>query len=347
MQIYDENGYVDIRKILGLNIPFTIVVGGRATGKTYTTLKTVIEDKITFMYMRRLQSQCDLINKQEFSPFKVLNADMHWHIGSMPISKYNAGFYNMILSGEEVGKYVAEGQPLGYSCALSTISNMRGFDASDVKLLIYDEFIHEKHERDLRNEGDAFLNAYETMNRNRELKGIAPIQMVCLANANDITNPVFESLKLIRIADKMQKGNSDRWTDDKRGIQLIMLHRSPISRKKSNTALYNLTDGSDFANMALDTDFNVDRQHVRPRPLSEFTPICSIGELCIYRHKSENRLYATTHLSGVFNKTYSLSETDRLHYQRIYRNHWDMYISGKIDFEDVLSEKMFIKYWDI
>ena len=78
MQIYDENGYVDIRKILGLNIPFTIVVGGRATGKTYTTLKTVIEDKISFMYMRRLQSQCDLINKQEFSPFKALNADMHW-----------------------------------------------------------------------------------------------------------------------------------------------------------------------------------------------------------------------------------------------------------------------------
>ncbi len=254
------------------------------------------------------------------------------------ISKYNSMFYEPL--GED-----SEGI-IGYTCALSTLSNMRGFDASDIQLLIYDEFIPEKHERLLKNEADALFNAYETMNRNRELKGVAPIQMVCLANANDITNPVFESLKLIRIADKMQKGNSDRWTDDKRGIQLIMLHRSPISKQKSETVLYNLTDGSEFANMALDNDFNVNRQHVRPRPLSEYVPICSIGELCIYRHKSENRLYATTHLSGIFNKKYSLSDTDRLHYQRIYRSHWDMYISGKIDFEDVLSEKLFIKYWE-
>ena len=223
---------------------------------------------------------------------------------------------------------------------------MRGFDASDIQLIIYDEFIPEKHERLLKNEADALWNAYETMNRNREIKGCAPIQLLCLANANDITNPVFESLKLIRIADRMQRGNSDRWTDDKRGIQLIMLHRSPISRQKAGTVLYKLTSGSDFEAMALDNDFNINTQHVRPRPLNEFIPVCSIGELCLYRHKSENRLYASTHVSGVFNKKYSFSDTDRLHYQRLYRSHWDMYVSGKVDFEDVLSEKLFLKYWE-
>ena len=228
---------------------------------------------------------------------------------------------------------------------MSTLSNMRGFDASDIQLLIYDEFIPEKHERLLKNEADALFNAYETMNRNREIKGISPIQMICLANANDIANPVFESLNLVRIADRMQKGNSDRWTDDRRGLQLIMLHRSPISKKKSGTVLYNLTEGSDFSNMALDNDFNVNRQHVRPRPLAEYMPICSIGELCLYRHKSEPRLYASTHLAGVFNRKFSVSDTDKLHYQRIYRTHWDMYISGKVDFEDVLSESLFLKYW--
>ena len=301
MRIYDSSGYVNVRGILDEGYPFNFLVGGRGTGKTYTTLKVAKEDGRRFMLMRRTQSQADLISKPEFSVFKPLNEDLGWNVMVKSISKYNSMFYEPGGDAEEML------HPIGYTCALSTLSNM---------------------------------------NRNRELKGIAPIQMVCLANANDITNPVFESLKLIRIADKMQKGNSDRWTDDKRGIQLIMLHRSPISRKKSDTVLYNLTDGSEFANMALDNDFNVDRQHVRPRPLSEFTPICSIGELCIYRHKSENRLYATTHLSGIFNKKFSLSDTDRLHYQRIYRSHWDMYIGGKIDFEDVLSEKMFIKYWD-
>ena len=337
MKIFDTNGYVNVRGILEEGYPFNFLIGGRGTGKTYTTLKVAREDRKKFMLMRRTQSQADLISKPEFSVFKPLNMDLGWNIQVHRISKYNSAFYE--LDGELETE-------IGYTCALSTISNMRGFDASDIELLIYDEFIPEKHERLLKNEADALFNAYETMNRNREIKGIAPIQMVCLANANDITNPVFESLNLIRIADRMQKGNSDRWTDDKRGLQLIMLHRSPISKKKSNTVLYNLTEGSEFASMALDNDFNVDRQHIRPRPLSEYTPVCSVGELCIYRHKSENRLYCSTHLSGVFNRKFSLSDTDRLHYQRIFRSHWDMYIGSKIDFEDVLSEKLFIKYWD-
>ena len=340
MKIYDSNGYVNVRGILDEGYPFNFLVGGRGTGKTYTTLKVAKEDSRMFMLMRRTQSQADLISKPEFSVFKPLNEDLGWNVMVKSVSKYNSMFY------EPCGDAEKTPHPIGYTCALSTLSNMRGFDASDIQLLIYDEFIPEKHERLLKNEADAIFNAYETMNRNRELKGIEPIQMVCLANANDITNPVFESLKLIRIADKMQKGNTDRWTDDSRGIQLIMLHRSPISRRKSSTVLYNLTEGTEFSNMSIDNDFNVDRQHVRPRPLSEYTPVCSIGELCIYRHKAESRLYASTHLSGVFNRNYSLTDTDRLHYQRLFHSHWDMYISGKIDFEDVLSEKLFIKYWD-
>ena len=341
MKIYDTNGYVNVRGILDEGYPFNFLVGGRGTGKTYTTLKVAREDKRMFMLMRRTQSQADLISKPEFSVFKPLNTDLGWNVQVKPISKYNSMFYELGMDAEKTP------HPIGYTCALSTISNMRGFDASDIQLFIYDEFIPEKHERLLKNEADAVFNAYETMNRNRELKGIAPIQMICLANANDITNPIFESLNLIRIADKMQKGNNDRWTDDTRGIQLIMLHRSPISRKKAQTVLYNLTDGTDFSNMALDNDFNIDRQHIRPRPLAEYIPICSIGELCIYRHKSENKIYASTHKAGVFNRKFSMSESDKLHYQRIYRSHWDMYISNKMDFEDVLSEKLFIKYWDI
>ena len=337
MKIYDGNGYVNIEGILSEGYPFNFCVGGRGTGKTYSALKTAKEKNELFMLMRRTQSQADLISKPEFSVFKPLNVDLGWNVEVKRISKYNSMFYTQ--DAEE------NMHPVGYTCALSTLSNMRGFDASDIQLLIYDEFIPEKHERLLKNEADALFNAYETMNRNREIKGIAPIQLLALANANDITNPVFESLNLIRIADKMQKGNSDRWTDDKRGIQLIMLHRSPISRKKAGTALYNLTEGTDFSAMALDNDFQVNRQHVRPRPLNEYQPVCSIGELCIYRHKSENNLYCTTHLTGVFNRKYSVSDTDRIHYQRVYRSHWDMYISGRIFFEDVLSESLFLRYW--
>jgi hypothetical protein len=165
-------------------------------------IETVIEDEIKFIYMRRTQSQADLINKPEFSPFKSLNNDFGWKIGTDSISKYNAGFYQQIESDDRL---VCTGAPLGFTAALSTISNIRGFDASDVELQIYDEFIPEKHERPIKNEGAAFLNAYETINRNRELKGRKPLQCICLANANDLANPIFMELRLVRKAEQMRR----------------------------------------------------------------------------------------------------------------------------------------------
>ena len=330
---YPDSGYVNIGGILCEGYPFNFICGGRGTGKTYDALRTARNKGIKFILLRRTQAQADLISKPEFSVFKPLNEDQGWNIIPERVSKYNSAF-------------VENDVQIGYTAALSTLSNMRGFDASDIQLIIYDEFIPEKHERPIKNEADALWNAYETINRNRELKGIAPVQLLCLANANDITNPVFESLNLIRIADRMQKKGTERWTDDKRGIQLLMLNRSPISRKKGQTVLYNLTEGSGFSRMSLDNSFNVDRQHVRPRPLGEYTPVCGIGELFIYRHKSDPRLYCTTHKAGVFSRHFTTSDTDLLFYRRIFCHHWEMYIQNQIDFEDVLSEKLFLHFWE-
>lgn len=347
MQIYDENGYVDIKKILSLNIPFTIVVGGRATGKTYTTLKTVIEEGICFMYMRRLQSQCDLINKPEFSPFKVLNQDMHWHIGVSAISKYNAGFYNMVMDSEN-GKMITEGKPLGYSCALSTISNMRGFDASDVQLLIYDEFIHEKHERDLKNEGDAFLNAYETMNRNRELKGQKPLQCILLANSTNMANPIFMSLGLVRIADKMKKIHNTVYINNKRGIALFMLDDSPISKQKADTVLYRLTENTEFSRMSLANEFSVEEiGKVKSQQLKLYKPLVIVGELCIYSHKSEHSYYCSTHKSGN-PEEYGSGYAELTRFRKKYYWLWQReYMDNNIIFEEYICQILFEQYFKV
>lgn len=341
MKLYYESGYLNMRGILDEGYPFNIIVGGRGIGKSYDALRTSKEDFDNrgdrFLLLRRTQNEADLISKPQFSPFKPINDDMGCNVQVESISMYNSQFYEAVGDEKNI---------IGYTGALSTIAKMRGFDASDVKRIIYDEFIPEKHVPLLKNEAEALFNAYETINRNRELKGLPPVQLVLLANSNDITNPVFQYLNLVRRADKMRKGNTDRWVSEARGIQLIFVNHSPISKKKASTALYKLTEGSTFASMALDNSFNVDRSHVRPRPLNEYIPVCSIGELCIYRHKTETRLYATTHISGVFNRKFSIQDTDRLHYQRVYRSHWDMYVSNKIDFEDILSETLFVKYWE-
>ena len=333
MKFYRPDGYADMKGILETGIPFIFVVGARGVGKSYGTLDSNVETGTTFLLLRRTQAQADLISNPDFNVFKPLNEDKGYNIIPHRVSKYNSAF-------------VWDDKIICYSAALSTLSNMRGFDSSEIEQIMYDEFIPEEHERPIKNEAKALLNAYETINRNRELKGRKPVQLICLANSNDIANPVFEYLGLIKIADKMQKTNNDVWIDKERGFMIVMMHRSPISKAKRDTALYRLTKGTDFSSMALENDFNVSRTNIKPRPLQEYTPVCIVGEMCVYRHKSESRLYITTHAAGVFRDIFKPEDIQIEHYQNQYYSHYDMYIEGKIDFEDVLAEKLFRKYWN-
>jgi len=343
MNLYQESGYLDVRKILSLGLPFNFIVGGRATGKTYTSLEIVIEDKKKFVYMRRTQSQADLINKPEFSPFKSLNRDFEWTIGTASLSKYNAGFYEQI---EEDDKQVCIGAPLGFTCALSTISNMRGFDASDVETLIYDEFIPEKHERPFKNEGSAFLNAYETINRNRELSGKKPLQCLCLANANDLANPIFMELKLVRKAEQMRRKKQEIYINKESGVGLFILDKSPISNRKKETALYRLTKGSNFEKMSINNDFSGEEiGRINSKPIVEYKPIVAVGEVCIYEHKSNRTLYVSTHKTGS-PLSFGTGDTERARFRRMYTWIWDEYMSNNIEFEEYLCEILLTKLFN-
>ncbi len=338
MKLYQDSGYVNIRGIIELGLPFNFVVGGRGTGKTYTALKTVKEDDIKFFFMRRTQAQADLINKPEFSPFKTLNTDEGWNVTTRPVSKYNAAFYN--ITEEQ-----PEGAPLGFTGALSTMSNVRGFDAQEVKLLIYDEFIPERHERPIKNEGSALLNAYETINRNRELKGFPPLQLLCLANANELSNPIFLELGLVKKAEQMRKKGQEYSIDKKRGIGIFMLTESPISSRKRNTALYKLTKGSEFEKMSIENDFaQRDYTNVVVRPLIEYKPVVIVGELCIYSHKNSGKLYVSTHKTGT-PPTYTSGEADVTRFQRVYFWIWSEYMQNNVEFEEILCEILLTKYY--
>lgn len=336
MKLYQDNGYVNIRGIIETGLPFLFVVGGRGTGKTYTALKTVKEDGTKFFFMRRTQAQADLISKPEFSPFKALNTDLGWDVGIRSISKYNGAFYDNAEEG---------GLPIGYTGALSTMSNVRGFDSHDVQLLIYDEFIPERHERPIKNEGAALLNAYETINRNRELQGKKPLQMLCMANANDLSNPIFLELGLVSKAERMKRKGQEVSIDQRRGIGIFMLSNSPISGAKKETALYRLTTGSEFERMALENDF-AERNYsdVKHRPLQEYRPEVAVGELCIYSHKTTGRLYVSTHVSGS-PPTYTAGEQDLKRFRRSWGWIYQEDMAGNIDFEEVFCRILLTKYF--
>lgn len=342
MQIYNKDGYFEVENVLKTKLPFLLVCGGRGTGKTFSSLKFVIEHNIKFIFLRRTQSQVDLLNKQEFSPFTPIANYLGINIVSVPLSKYNVGFYKAEVSEE--GKLSPVGPCLGYSMALSTISNLRGFSAEDVELMIFDEFIPERHERPIKEEASALFNAYETVNRNRELQGRDPLQLICLANSNDAGNPVFTELKLISKVELMKKKGQIYSLDYDRGIGIFMLDNSRISREKQDTALYKATRGSEFEQMALFNEFEEFKTDlIKPMPIKEYKPLCSVGEITFYKHKSDGTYYCTTMKFGD-PESYGADQTDRKRWYRKYSFLWAAYMRNKIYFEDATSEIIFNKY---
>ena len=93
MQIYDDNGYVNIPEILKHEAFAIFIYGGRGTGKTYGSLQEYIDHDLKFIYMRRLQAQVDIVKKDEMQPYKQLNDDRGWNIKPYPINKYISAFY--------------------------------------------------------------------------------------------------------------------------------------------------------------------------------------------------------------------------------------------------------------
>lgn len=342
IELYDSFGFANMHNIFDIDVPFIFCLGGRGTGKTYGSLKELLARDKKFMLMRRTQEQTDMINKPEFSPFKALmlsNPDLH--IITRSISKKNAAFYYGTVS--EDGKEIATGAPLGYTCALSTIASMRGFDASDAEYILYDEFIPEKHERPIKAEGAAFLNAYETINRNRELFGKAPVKLIALSNTNTLSSPIFEKLQLIDTVDKMSRKGKELYIDNERGIAIVMLQNSPVSDMKRKTALYKITSGSTFERMALNNEFSSDdRSYIKNRPLAEYTPLVVFEDVCIYSHKSKREYYVTRHISGNPPR-YSNTELDKKQFKNLYGGIYLHIIAGHVFFNDYYSKLVLTK----
>lgn len=335
MNIYLDNGYINIEKILSYKMPFNFVVGGRGTGKTYGALKHLYYNHIRFMLMRRTQAQCDLINKPEFNPFKALAQDDNLNISVKSISKYNS----MIIEDNEDDYNL-----LGYTCALSTIANMRGFDASDVTVLLYDEFIPERHERQIKNEGSAFLNAYETINRNRELKNQDPLQVLCLANAFNMANSLFLELGLVGIAEKMIQRGNDLYINRDKGVLICLLNDSRISKEKKDTALYKIASGA-YADLALNNDFAYnDDSNIKSKALREYNPICTVGEITIYKHKSGSGYYVSEHRTGSA-PMFKSDEVDLMRYRKKYGiRFYAQYMKDNFIFETMLTKSLFEIY---
>lgn len=336
MNLFLENGYANMKRIIARKEPFIIVFGARATGKTYGALKTLIESGDKFILLRRTQTQIDIISKPDFSPFKSVCNDLGLSYETKSLSKYQSGVY-----------FDEEQAPRCYLSALATFSNIRGFDASDITTIVFDEFIKERHEKTMRGEADALFNIIETVGRNRELQGKAPLKVVLLANSNDVANPIFIKLGIVNSIMKMVEAGREEYSDTKRGLLVFNLANSPISVKKSETSLYKLTAGTSYAKMALENQFSENLfRETKSRNLRGYRLLASIGEISIYKSRADFSYYISSHADGEPKRKYTLSDVDLLRFQREQDSVWDAYIDNRVLFESPAMEVLLSNYFN-
>lgn len=329
--------YVNVYDYEDDDYPFQLFTGGRGTGKTYSALSGIVgETDKRGILMRRTADELELLadenDAESGNPFKTINRDNGYNYGLKRINSKVFGIYDR---KEEGGKLIHVGNPVGLGVALSTISKARGMDFSDYTDLIYDEFIPELHVKRMRGESDAFLNAYETITRNREFEGLPPLKVWALSNSNNIYNPMFVGLGIVSEVERMaRKGQEHLYIKD-RGLAIHLLKNSEeFTEKKEKTAIAKLTKGTKFYDMAYNNSFAYnDFTNVGYRKLVGYIPVCSIDNAYIYRKKGASEIYVS-YAQTKITKFNSGVNADRIRFIKEY-GIWlqPYYVQGNMYFE--------------
>ena len=274
----DNSIFYDIRKDCKSDMPFKIIIGPRGCGKTYSVLdyeQEVSSEASKFIYMRRDGTEIDSCSSDYGNPFKALNSDKGYNVHPFQIPKFN-GF----------GIQRGEGDCIGYGVALSTFASMRSQDFSDVDRIFFEEFIPEKHKRKIKGEGQALLNVYETINRNRELKGEKAVELIMCANGIDLANPILMELGATSLIAKMLANGQRRLTVPEKDLYIELIPRTKVSDLKQQTALYKLAN-KEFSIDALETKFRgADLEFVRKNVnLRSYKTEFKFGEYVIFSNK--------------------------------------------------------------
>lgn len=302
--------------------PFNFIIGGRGIGKTYGTMDYLLQQGQPFIYLRNKDTQLAECSTVFGNPFKRWNKDHEKDIQILTERKHSM-IYDCTDPDDK--------RLIGYAVALSTFENLRGVDLSDVQYVLFDEFIEK--ERLKFQQFETFANFYETVNRNRELLGEKPLQVIFLSNAQKLDNAILAGYGVIPIIERMMKKGKEEYQDD---LLYVNLPRSAVSEAKRDTVNYKLTEGTQYYQEAIDNLFAHDSfADIRKLPVNEYTPLVRIDDIYIWKHKSTGRLYCCRSAS---NRVPEFSSRDSLSpFLRRYGMQLRiMQADGKIDYSEFL-----------
>lgn len=354
--------YINVTDYVEEEYPYQFFVGGRGRGKTYSGLRAGLQHYLKtgerFIYMRRTEKELkrcmvSRIRGSGLNPFKSLNEKEHYKVAIFQTFDEIGEIHDYQIS--EKGAMVACGDHYGYACTLTGMAGIRGIDLSDCGLLIYDEFITERHVRKITGESDAFFNAIETIGRNREMdeEGSKPFQVWCFANAFNIYNPLFQGLGVIGDIEKVISRKQESYKNLDRGLAIHILEDNPLfTEKKANTSLYKLTKGTSFYDMALGNEFVYnDFSLVGFQNVKGYQPCAGvhsvIGDFYIWRKKGEERYYVT-----YYHQRMPMFDCCTTHERKAFMQSWGRellqpFIEGRVKFESYEIKQTFLDIMNV
>ena len=287
LDLYTGDGWVNIPAIASLGCWCNIIIGKRQVGKTFGTLKYMLDENRYFLYMRRTVNELQAVAADpDLNPFNALQA-VGYDVGIRKTGKISYAIGDVEYEDEED----ADGNPKWHikqrramGLALPSIAGIRGFNGSAFSDLVFDEFIPERIVAKRKAEGEALLNAYVTVCGNRELEGQPPLRMWLLANAFDISSPILEQLGCTDLVAKMSRSGRE-WVMTDSGVFVAMPHSDRVTDKRRQTALMkHLAGQGDFYKMAMENQFVYNNlENVRPRSLKGMVPLFAYSGLFVYQ----------------------------------------------------------------
>ena len=226
--------FYNYQKLLSYNAMFNFVIGERGVGKTYGALKFVVNNFLNkqeqFIYLRRYKTE--------------LPSNIEKLFGKL-IKNEEFGDHELTLvKNKDSCTIKIDGEIAGYCIPLSTSLILKSNDFSDVKTIIYDEFIIEKSAyRYLQNEVHHLLEFVETVGRLRD------IRVLFLGNAIQKANPYFNYFKL----DTPYNSEFKTYKD---GLILVNYIKNLEYRTAKRASKFGrLIDGTAYGSYAIDNKF--------------------------------------------------------------------------------------------
>lgn len=319
----------------------SVLFGARGLGKTYSILERRVENALKsennkFIWMRDSQEVVKKIaaGNSLASPICQNRPDLP----KISIER-TEGNYCFVANAK-----TDNWQVLGYLMALSTFHNARGVSYEDVVNITWDEFIPEEGTIVKKNQGAIFLNAYETVNRNRELEGKPPVQIIFLSNANDIYSDVLEDLGISGLIENMMYEGTKCYRDEDLWIEFLSSEK--FYEAKKDTFLYRINKNDKFKNMALDNKFNNNLALVKRNVnYKDSIGLLTIAERYTLIQLADGSLYYKLGCwKGLINYDMD-NEQEALLYRLLFNDKLRLkYIAGQMFFDSIYTQRKMLEY---